>query len=240
MARFARSSWQRRRGTQISLFVDVSLLRSIVFAGLVGTFVAGGQSLRGSRSSVNRVYSSAVGNDLELLNTSKGVYRAVSDGELVMIGVTTDHMLEKVKYPFVLPEARHVLYSFAARYRASCGERLIVTSAARPRVDQPRNASPKSVHPTSMAVDFRKPAGTYLTFMRTELLTLEGHGVLKATEEKHPRHFHVAVLQRGGATSPTVPAGSAAATTKPETRSPTISMAQPATYAVRRGETDAI
>jgi LysM repeat protein len=48
-----------------------------------------------------------------------------------------------------------------------------------------------------MAIDFRKPAEPCLSFMRKELLTLERQGVLEATEEKHPVHFHVAVLQRG-------------------------------------------
>jgi hypothetical protein len=146
------------------------------------------------------MYNGAVSRDLDFLKTSKSVYDAVKDGELVPIGMTGDLYLDHVKYPFVLPRTRSVLYDFAARYRAACGERLVVTSAARPRSEQPRNASKKSVHPTGMAVDFRRPAGPCLTFMRKGLLALEKQGVIEATEERHPVHFHIAVLQRGVAT----------------------------------------
>jgi nucleoid-associated protein YgaU len=74
---------------------------------------------------------------------------------------------------------------------------LAVTSGARPIAEQPRNASPKSVHPTGMAVDFRKPAGgPCLNWLRTSLVDLENRGVIEATEERHPAHFHVAVLNQ--------------------------------------------
>jgi len=157
----------------------------------------GAQSLRGSQASVQRMYSRAVTNDLEFFRTSKSIYESVRDGELVLISITNDMTLDKVAYPFVLPRTRDVLNVFAKKYHTACGERLIVTSAARPRSEQPRNASPQSVHPTGMAVDFRKPAGTCLYYMRGELLNLEKDGILEATEERHPVHFHVAVLQRG-------------------------------------------
>src|ERR1051325_3441738 len=163
--------------------------------GLIATS-AGAQSLRGSKSSVDKMYSRAVGSDLDFLSTKKSVYDAVKDGELVMLAVTSDLDLERVKYPFVLPRTKAFLDAFAPKYHAACGERLVVTSAARPRVEQPRNASPKSVHPTGMAVDFRKPTGDCLKYMRSELLAMEKGGQLEATEERHPVHFHAAVLQR--------------------------------------------
>lgn len=158
---------------------------------------AGAQSLRGSRSSVQKMYTRAVLNDLDFFSTSKGIYQSVRDGELVMISITMDMTLDKVSYPFVLPRTRDVLNVFAKKYHDACGERLTVTSAARPRTEQPRNASPQSVHPTGMAIDFRRPSGNCLTFMRNELVLLERQGILEATEERHPVHFHVAVLQRG-------------------------------------------
>jgi hypothetical protein len=178
----------------------VSLPRAVSRAVLLIVFASelgGAQSLRGSRSSVNRMYNRAVSSDLTFLKTPTSLYEAVKDGALVPIGATDDLFLDHVKYPFVLPRTRTVLYDFAARYRASCGERLVVTSAARPQSEQPRNASKRSVHPTGMAVDFRRPAGPCLTFMRKGLLALEKQGVLEATEERHPVHFHIAVLQRG-------------------------------------------
>ena len=170
----------------------LALLPFFVVAGPVSA-----QSLRGSQSSVQKMYTRAVMNDLAFLRTSKSLYESVRDGELVLISITMDMTLDKVSYPFVLPRTRDVLNVFAKKYRAACGERLVVTSAARPRTEQPRNASPQSVHPTGMAIDFRKPTGDCLTYMRGELLALEKLGILEATEERHPVHFHVAVLQRG-------------------------------------------
>jgi LysM repeat protein len=143
------------------------------------------------------MYTRAVLNDLEFYRTSKGVYQSVRDGELVLISITMDLTLEDVSYPFVLPRTRDVLNVFARKYREACGERLVVTSAARPRTEQPRNASPQSVHPTGMAIDFRRPAEPCLSYMRRELVVLERQGILEATEERRPVHFHVAVLQRG-------------------------------------------
>lgn len=178
------------------------------------------QSLRGSQASVRKMYTRAVLNDLEFLRTSKGVYESVRDGELVLISITMDMTLDRVSYPFVLPRTRDVLNVFAKKYHDACGERLVVTSAARPRTEQPRNASPQSVHPTGMAIDFRKPAGNCLTYMRGELLALEKLGILEATEERHPVHFHVAVLQRGKF----APAAAAVATAT--TASPTPAPAQ--------------
>jgi hypothetical protein len=170
----------------------LSAVLSLSLAGQVGA-----QSLRGSQSSVQRMFTRAVQNDLDFFATSKGIYESVRDGELVLITITSDLTLDRVSYPFVLPRTRDVLNVFARRYRAACGERLVVTSAARPRTRQPRNASPHSVHPTGMAVDFRRPAEPCLTYMRNELMALERQGVLEATEERRPVHFHVAVLQRG-------------------------------------------
>jgi LysM repeat protein len=143
------------------------------------------------------MYTRAVLNDLQFYSTSKGVYESVRDGELKLVSITMDLTLEKVSYPFVLPRTLDVLNVFAKKYHEACGERLVVTSAARPRTEQPRNASPQSVHPTGMAIDFRKPSGNCLTYLRGELLALEKLGIVEATEERHPVHFHVAVLQRG-------------------------------------------
>jgi LysM repeat protein len=177
---------------------------------------AGAQSLRGSQASVQKMYTRAVLNDLDFYKTSKGIYQSVRDGELVMISITMDLTLEKVGYPFVLPRTRDVLNVFAKKYREACGERLVVTSAARPRTEQPRNASPHSVHPTGMAIDFRRPSGACLEYMRKELVQLERQGVLEATEERRPVHFHVAVLQRGRF-APAAPAIATATTAAPAT-----------------------
>ena len=177
-----------------------SSMRPAILTGLCLLAVNGAaaQSLRGSSASVNRMYTGALTSELEFMPTKKSLFEAVRDGELVPLHLSNDVDLERVKYPYVLPRTKDFVVSFAKKYHASCGERLVVTSAARPSVEQPRNASPKSVHPTGMAVDFRKPSGACLKYMRAELLAMEKSGMLEATEERHPVHFHVAVMQRAG------------------------------------------
>jgi hypothetical protein len=83
----------------------------------------------------------------------------------------------------------------AAQYRSACGERLVVTSAARPRSLHLINSVNKTVHPTGMAVDLRRSnRASCRSWLRSTLLSLEGQGVLEATEEHNPPHFHVAVF----------------------------------------------
>jgi hypothetical protein len=72
---------------------------------------------------------------------------------------------------------------------------LVVTSAIRPESRQPANSVERSVHPTGMAVDLRRPEGECLSWLRRTLLSLEGDNIIEVTEEHHPAHFHVAVYQ---------------------------------------------
>ena len=154
------------------------------------------QTLRGSQASVDLMYARAQDRDLEFLRTPEEVQQAAASGTLELIAVTEDLALEKAAFPYVLPSTRRFTDSLAKEFRAACGERLVVTSGVRPLDEQPRNASPKSVHPTGMAVDFRKPRGACLKWLRKSLLALEGRRVIEATEERRPVHFHVAVLQQ--------------------------------------------
>jgi hypothetical protein len=155
------------------------------------------QTLRGSAASVDLMYTSAHARDLDFLRTPDEIYQAAMAGALKLISVTEDLELDEARFPFVLPNTLRFADSLAAEYHAACGERLVVTSGARPLDEQPRNASPKSVHPTGMAVDFRKPTvPACLTWLRKNLVVLEDEGVIEATEERHPPHFHVAVLRQ--------------------------------------------
>jgi len=82
-----------------------------------------------------------------------------------------------------------------AQYRQACGEELVVTSMTRPLSEQPRNASILSVHPTGMAVDFRTSTNSVCRhWLESTLLYLETAGVLEATRERRPSHYHVAVF----------------------------------------------
>jgi len=100
--------------------------------------------------------------------------------------------------------------------------------------------------------------------MRGELLALEKLGIVEATEERHPVHFHVAVLQRGSfaparavataTAAPTLPAqparisaapatatvdsaaGAVELPAKPVARPETKPAAKATTYVVQKGD----
>jgi LysM repeat protein len=143
------------------------------------------------------MYTSARGKELDFLKSPDAVYKAAVAGELKLISITDDLDLGHVTFPFVLPSTLRFADSLAKAYHAGCGERLVVTSGTRPLDEQPSNASPLSVHPTGMAIDFRKASDACRAWMRTNLLALEDRHVIEATEEMHPPHFHVAVLRQG-------------------------------------------
>ncbi|HEU0014378.1 MAG TPA: DUF5715 family protein, partial [Longimicrobium sp.] len=152
------------------------------------------QALRGSRASVERMYAQARTQDLTFYRTSSGVRAAADRGDLVRLNSGTDYRLSGVSNPSVLRSTRTFVQRLAAQYRAECGERLVVTSAMRPSSVRLINSADKSVHPTGMAVDIRRPTGRRcLAWLRETLLYLEGQGVIEATEERRPPHFHVAV-----------------------------------------------
>jgi Family of unknown function (DUF5715) len=153
------------------------------------------QSLRGSRASIDRMYRHARRERFSFFQTPASVRRAVDARRLVRLEPSSSYELHEVTYPYVRPATRTFVRRIAGQYLAACGERLIVTSAVRPASQQPANSTARSVHPTGMAVDFRKPqTGECLRWLRATLLDLEGEGVLEATEEQSPAHFHVAVF----------------------------------------------
>jgi len=141
------------------------------------------------------MYRVARAQGLRFYSTSSAVRSAVSAGRLVPL--TSNDYVEidtDVGYPYARPETRRFVNRFGAQYHAACGERLVITSAVRPSSRQPVNSSRRSVHPTGMAVDLRKPDGRCLTWLRSALLGYEDRGVIEATEEHEPAHFHVAVF----------------------------------------------
>jgi LysM repeat protein len=184
------------------------------------------QSLRGSRASVNRMHSQAVSHDLHFYQTPAGLRRAVARERLVPLQSNSRYRLNHVGYPYVRPATRTFVERLGSQYRAACGERLVVTGAARPATRQPANASEKSVHPTGIAVDLRKPTkGACLRWLRRTLLELEGKAVIEATEEFGPPHFHVVVFPTPYLRH-----------VRQQTGSPTKSSRARRTYVVRRGD----
>lgn len=155
---------------------------------------AGAQSLRGSRSTVARVYERASERGLHFYKTSGGVKSAAQKGRFDRLTGNADYKLHGVSHPYLTPTTRTFVERLASQYRAGCGEQLVVTSAIRPQANQPRNSSDYSVHPTGIAVDLRKPSGKCLTWLRKALLDLEEKNVIDGTEERKPPHFHVVVF----------------------------------------------
>lgn len=160
------------------------------------------QELRGSKSSVEKMYDFAQSHHLPFYLTPTNVNNAIAKGSLVpLTGGATYALTNGVGFSYATPEARQFVLAFAPQYLAACGTPLTVTSAARPMTRQPRNANAHSVHPTGIAVDLRRPpGGPCLTWLRGALSQLEDQGIIEATEERHPIHLHVAVLVPPGAT----------------------------------------
>ena len=152
------------------------------------------QSLRGSRASVDRMYTRVSGHGLAFYRTPAAVRTAAKRGRLVRLSTTSHYRLHNVRAPYVAPATKSFLQRFAAQYHAACGERLVITSAVRAMSVRLANSSAYSVHPTGAAVDLRKPTGACLRWTRRTLLSLERQGRIEATEEYGPPHFHVAVF----------------------------------------------
>jgi LysM repeat protein len=198
------------------------------------------QTLRGSRASVDRIHRQALDHRLEFYETPAAVRKGVASGRLVRLSPNRDFRLEGVSYPYVLPSAGQFVERLAKQYRSNCGEKLVVTSAMRPRTLRLVNSSDRSVHPTGMAIDLRRPAKPQcLAWLRTTLLALEAAGAIEAVEERNPPHFHVAVFPRpyrqyvmrqGGRPA------SEAAPTRVVRASQRDARTGTATYRVRRGD----
>ena len=177
------------------------LLRSaapLLAAGLLlgGVEGAAAQSLRGSSASLDRQVAQARRHDFTHLAGPPQLRRFVDAGLLVHLAGNRDYTLVDVSFPFARPEVRMFVERLSSQYRGACGQQLVVTSLTRPLSHQPRNASDRSVHPTGMAIDLRVPAGRCRSWLESVLLSLEARGVLEATRERRPPHYHVAVYPK--------------------------------------------
>lgn len=162
---------------------------------LVAEKAAGETTLSGSRSSMTYQNRVAKENDFSFLRTSAQVKKMVLEGRLVWVPGNADYTLSDVSHPYARPVLKTFVERLAERYRAACGQRMVVTSLTRPTNEQPRNASPLSVHPAGMAVDLRIPASpTCRIWLESALLTMEQKELLDVTREKNPPHYHVAVF----------------------------------------------
>ena len=152
------------------------------------------QSLLGSRESLLRQNEEAQDHDFTYLRTASDVRDFARRGLLVRLTGNSDYRLasDNVSFPYARPEVKLFVERLADQYHDACGERLTVTSLTRPITRQPPNASHLSVHPTGMAADLRRSSrASCRGWLESTLLDLEGKGVLEATREQWPPHYHV-------------------------------------------------
>jgi hypothetical protein len=158
---------------------------------------AAAQSLQGSTASLDRQNRAARQHDYSFLDTSDRVDFFAAQGWLIEVEPTVDFALRGVSFPYARPEVAIFLRRLGRQYRTACGEQLVVTSLTRPTTRQPRNASDRSVHPTGMALDLRYSNNRVCrAWLERVLLDLEKAGVLEATRERSPVHYHVALFPR--------------------------------------------
>jgi hypothetical protein len=169
----------------------------LVALGLGLPASAASQSLRGSAASLDRQNRMALDHDYTFIDDGDRVRFFASQGWLVRIEPNSDFALRGVSYPYARPEVALFVQRLGSQYRAACGEPLVVTSLTRPLTGQPVNASDRSVHPTGMALDLRTPRTRVCrAWLERVLLGLERAGVVEATLERFPVHYHVAVYPR--------------------------------------------
>jgi hypothetical protein len=157
----------------------------------------GSATLRGSRAAVDHAWRQAKRDGLAFAHSRREIERGARAGDYVRLSQSTRaYRLRGVSVPFVRPTTRAFVARFGADYRRSCGEPLTVTSAMRPTSMHLANSVDKTVHPTGMAVDLRIPQRSGCrAWMRSALIGLERQGVVNATEERRPAHFHVVVYR---------------------------------------------
>lgn len=170
----------------------------IAVTGLFVFFGASGlnaQALRGSRAAMRKQNAVAQKEDFTFLRTTSQVRDFVAKGLLVPIE-SNDHVkLADVSFPYARPAVKTFIDRLGAQYHSACDERLVITSLTRPLSRQPRNAHDLSVHPAGMAVDLRRSRkASCRNWLERTLLALEAKGVLDATRERNPAHYHVAVF----------------------------------------------
>jgi LysM repeat protein len=153
------------------------------------------QALKGSRTAMRKQNNVAQTQDYSFLRTTSDVRHFVEKGLLVPVQGNSYLKLADVSFPYTRPAVKTFIDRLAPQYKNACGEKLVVTSLTRPLSRQPRNASDLSVHPAGMALDLRHSRrASCRRWLESTLLSLEGKGVLDATKERRPAHYHVAIF----------------------------------------------
>jgi hypothetical protein len=156
---------------------------------------ADAQSLKGSKKSLDAQNRVAEQHDFTFTSTTAQAKRFVELGYLVHVKSNGDYHVNRISHPYARPEVELFVSRLGRQYRSACGEQMVITSLTRPTSRQPRNASSRSVHPTGMALDVRRSnSRACRSWLEKVLLSLEGAGVLEATRERNPPHYHIALF----------------------------------------------
>jgi hypothetical protein len=167
----------------------------VLFLGTTRLSGAGAEDLHGSPRSMLRQYSVARDAGFPFAHTTAHLNQLINGGQLVPLHGNTNYTVVSASYPFALPAVRLLIQRLSEDYHSATGEKLVVTSLARPTSRQPRNAHPLSVHPAGMAIDLRIPKRmASRIWLERALLELEAARVLDVTREQRPAHYHVAVF----------------------------------------------
>lgn len=172
--------------------IVIAVTGLLMFSGVSGLDA---QALKGSRTAMRKQNTIAQEQDYSFLRSARDVRGFVEKGLLVPVRATSAMKLADVSFPYTRPAVKTFIERLAPQYKSACGEKLVVTSLTRPLSRQPRNASELSVHPAGMALDLRAPRRSDCRrWLESTLLSLESKGVLEATRERRPAHYHVAVF----------------------------------------------
>ncbi len=171
---------------------------AIAVTGLLLFFSVSGleaQALKGSRTAMRKQNTVAQTQDYSFLRTTSDVREFVEKGLLVPVEGNSSLKLADVSFPYARPAVKTFISRLAPQYKDACGEKLVITSLTRPLSRQPSNASELSVHPAGMALDLRSSRrSSCRRWLEGTLLSLEAKGLLEATRERRPAHYHVAIF----------------------------------------------
>lgn len=151
-------------------------------------------SLRGSASSLTRQQYARKKEGLKLHHSWRSAKQEVRDGGLLRIRPSKTLQLANVSHPYAHPELKMLLEKLSRLYWSHCRAPLVVTSLLRPINEQPRNASTRSVHPAGIAADLRVPPHECRAWLRQTLSSWERAGLIEATRERRPPHFHLVAI----------------------------------------------
>jgi hypothetical protein len=174
------------------------LVLSLVAALAAAPAPSEAASLQPTRAGLLRQAQGARDHGFDHLANEDEVHDFVRRGLLVSLRGNADYYIHPgVRYAVARPEVKLFVERLSQQYRASCGEKLVVTSLMRPKDRQPANSHELSVHPTGMALDLRvSNSSRCRAWLEGVLVDLEGKGVLEAARERRPPHYHVVVFPR--------------------------------------------